>query len=100
MTILSIRCYREPSFVRISETKSTNSASEHVESVRLSAKAILKQMSVLYQQNVIVVQRWKNVQILQIYLCYFYFGCANFFAVYVRTSLKQCAISTVLKAIC
>ena len=54
MTILSIRCYREPSFVRISETKSTNSASEHVESVRLSAKAILKQMSVLYQQNVIV----------------------------------------------
>ena len=42
-------------------------------------------------------QRWKNVQILQIYLCYFFSGCANFLAVCVQTSYKKCAISTVLK---
>ena len=31
-------------------------------------------------------QRWKNVQILQIYLCYFFFGCANFLAVHTQIS--------------
>ena len=31
-------------------------------------------------------QRWKNVQILQIYLCYFFSGCANILSVYAQTS--------------
>ena len=44
-------------------------------------------------------QRWKNVQILQIYLCYFFFGCANLFGCIRPNQLKHCAISTVLKVI-
>ena len=50
-------------------------------------------------------QRWKNVQILQIYLCYF-LGCANFLAVCIRANkLKHCAKkqyakTTVLLALC
>ena len=32
------------------------------------------------------IQRWKNVQIPQIYLCYFFFGCANFLAVHAQIS--------------
>ena len=32
-----------------------------------------------------VYQRWKNVQILRIYLCFFS-GCANFLAVYAQTN--------------
>ena len=31
-------------------------------------------------------QRWKNVQIPQIYLCYFFFGCSNFVKLKTRCS--------------
>ena len=44
-------------------------------------------------------QRWKNVQILQIYL-YYFFGLCYFFGCIRANKLKHCAITTVLKAIC
>ena len=45
-------------------------------------------------------QRWKNAQILQIYLCYSFWAVLIFFGCIRANKLKHCAISTVLKAIC
>ena len=52
------------------------------------------------------LQRWKNVQILQIYLCYFFSGCANILAVCAKDIVplplceKQYAKITVPLSLC
>ena len=50
--------------------------------------------------KVILLQRWKNMQILQIFLCYFSLAVLFFLAVYAQTSKKHCAKSTLPKALC
>ena len=59
----------------------------------------------IYRYQILIVdQRWKNVQILQIYLCYFFWAVLIFW-LYTRKQTKtlcyyHCAKSNMLKLLC
>ena len=80
------KCRRERREMVDAEASSPNLGGESREMLRVQQCPILPLVDSFSDVVTASRQRWKNVQILQIYLCFFWGGCANILAVYAQTN--------------